>query len=98
MDAGRFVPEDGADVELGGDMASECRRGTLRYGLAFSIALAVRGIRLTNRVPPEEHYYRRVFLSAFEIDRHEVTVAQYRGCVAAGSCSISPLVSKAMCR
>jgi formylglycine-generating enzyme len=35
---------------------------------------------------------RRVYLPAFAIDRHEVTVASYRRCVAAGGCDIAPLV------
>jgi formylglycine-generating enzyme required for sulfatase activity len=36
---------------------------------------------------------RTVYISAFEIDRNEVTVARYRECVAAGACDLVPLVS-----
>lgn len=36
---------------------------------------------------------RRVFLDAFEIDRYEVTAGDYRRCVAAGRCALSPLVA-----
>jgi formylglycine-generating enzyme required for sulfatase activity len=36
---------------------------------------------------------RVVFLSAFEIDRTEVTTAQYRECVARGPCDMRPLVA-----
>lgn len=36
---------------------------------------------------------RVVFLSAFEIDRHEVTAGQYRACIAAGRCDMLPLVT-----
>jgi len=36
---------------------------------------------------------RRVFLSAFEIERVEVTVAAYRRCVQAGVCSPQPLLN-----
>jgi len=36
---------------------------------------------------------RRVFLYEFEIDRYEVTVAQYRACVAAGKCDVAALQS-----
>ncbi len=36
---------------------------------------------------------RVVFLSTFEIDRHEVTTAQYRECVAHGPCDMRPLVA-----
>jgi formylglycine-generating enzyme required for sulfatase activity len=36
---------------------------------------------------------REVWLRAFEIDRYEVTTAQYRACVSAGTCDMRPLVS-----
>ncbi|HUH03155.1 MAG TPA: formylglycine-generating enzyme family protein [Kofleriaceae bacterium] len=36
---------------------------------------------------------REVFLSAFEIDRHEVTAGAFRGCIAAGRCDMLPLVT-----
>jgi formylglycine-generating enzyme required for sulfatase activity len=36
---------------------------------------------------------RRVFLYDFRIDRREVTTAEYRECVAAGSCDLTPLVT-----
>jgi len=36
---------------------------------------------------------REVFVSAFAIDRDEVTVAEYRACVAAGHCDLDPLVA-----
>jgi formylglycine-generating enzyme required for sulfatase activity len=36
---------------------------------------------------------RMVFVSSFEIDRHEVSVRDYRACVAEGGCDVSPLVS-----
>ena len=35
---------------------------------------------------------REVHVGAFAIDRHEVTVAEYRECVHAGECAIDPLV------
>ena len=35
----------------------------------------------------DEKPQRRVYLSAFSIDKHEVTVAQYRRCVRGGRCS-----------
>ena len=35
----------------------------------------------------------QVFLSAFAIDRDEVSVADYRACVFAGACALDPLVS-----
>ena len=35
---------------------------------------------------------RQVFLPSFEIDRHEVTIARYRRCVAAGACDSGPLI------
>jgi formylglycine-generating enzyme required for sulfatase activity len=34
-----------------------------------------------------------VYVDAFEIDRLEVTAAQYRACVAAGGCDVAPLVT-----
>ncbi len=37
--------------------------------------------------------WRRVYVSAFEIDRDEVSVTAYRRCVAAGRCALDPLVS-----
>lgn len=36
---------------------------------------------------------RQVYLSAFAIDRDEVSVADYRTCVFAGACALDPLVS-----
>ena len=36
---------------------------------------------------PDEHPRHRVYVSAFHIDRHEVTVGQYEKCVGAGRCS-----------
>ncbi len=58
-----------------------------------SIALITRGIRLSGRVTAADSYHRRVYLSPFQIDRHEVSVAKYRACVAAGACNISSLVA-----
>ena len=36
---------------------------------------------------------QQVFLSAFAIDRHEVTVADYRECITAGRCSLDALIA-----
>jgi formylglycine-generating enzyme required for sulfatase activity len=36
---------------------------------------------------------RQVFLSAFAIDRYEVTVADYRQCITAGMCSLDALIA-----
>lgn len=36
---------------------------------------------------------RQVFLSAYAIDRNEVSVRDYRKCVAAGVCSLDPLIA-----
>lgn len=36
---------------------------------------------------------RQVYVSAFAIDRDEVTVADYRTCVIAGACALDPLVA-----
>jgi sulfatase modifying factor 1 len=36
---------------------------------------------------------RVVYVSGFEIDRHEVTTSQYRECVARGPCDMRPLVA-----
>ena len=36
---------------------------------------------------------RQVYLSAFAIDRDEVTVADYRRCIAAGACDLDPLIA-----
>jgi len=36
---------------------------------------------------------REVFVSAFAIDRDEVSVSEYRSCVAAGRCDLDPLVA-----
>ncbi len=37
--------------------------------------------------------WRKVYVSAFEIDRDEVSVTEYRTCVAAGSCALDPLIA-----
>jgi sulfatase modifying factor 1 len=36
---------------------------------------------------------REVFVSAFAIDRYEVTVADYRECITAGVCTLDPMVA-----
>jgi formylglycine-generating enzyme len=36
---------------------------------------------------------RKVYLSAFAIDRNEVSVADYRGCIAASACSLDPMIA-----
>ncbi len=36
---------------------------------------------------------RRVYLSAFAIDRDEVSVADYRACILAGECGLDPLIA-----
>ena len=36
---------------------------------------------------------RRVYISAFTIDRDEVSVADYRACIAAGACSLDPMIA-----
>jgi formylglycine-generating enzyme len=36
---------------------------------------------------------RQVFLSAFAIDRYEVTVADFRECITAGRCNLDPLIA-----
>ena len=41
----------------------------------------------------EKMEQRQVFLSAFAIDRSEVTVADYRQCITAGDCSMDALVA-----
>jgi formylglycine-generating enzyme required for sulfatase activity len=40
--------------------------------------------------PPRK---RRVYLSAFAIDRDEVSVAAYRRCIVAGACELDPLIA-----
>ncbi len=43
----------------------------------------------------ELHYMlqRQVFVSAFAIDRYEVTVADFRKCITAGMCNLDPLIA-----
>lgn len=36
---------------------------------------------------------RQVFVSAFAIDRYEVTVADFRACITAGMCNLDPLIA-----
>jgi formylglycine-generating enzyme required for sulfatase activity len=45
--------------------------------------------RLWENATPE----RRVYLPAFEIDRYEVTIAQYRRCAADGACDVAALLA-----
>ncbi len=46
-----------------------------------------RGATADNQ-PAAERPVRRISMRAFEIDRHEVTVGQYRACVATGRCPV----------
>ena len=57
--------------------------------------LGSRQAQLCNEYRDElEHMRQRpVFLSAFAIDRYEVTVADYRRCVTAGTCNLDPIVA-----
>jgi formylglycine-generating enzyme required for sulfatase activity len=41
----------------------------------------------------EKMTQRQVFLSAFAIDRYEVTVADFRECITAGRCNLDPLIA-----
>jgi formylglycine-generating enzyme len=41
----------------------------------------------------EKMRQRQVFLSAFAIDRYEVTVADFRECITAGRCNLDPLIA-----
>ena len=45
------------------------------------------------RSSPRELRARRVYLDAFEIDRYEVTVRQFRSCVMAHSCDVVALIA-----
>lgn len=52
---------------------------------------------LADQMCPVERFspsipFRRVYLESFEIDRFEVTVAEYRRCVRAGVCDVAPLL------
>ncbi len=70
------------ESELGaaGHFCREQRSGNLGLGL----------ISLEGTYGIGEH---QVFVSSFEIDRYEVTVADYRTCVAAGECDLTPLAT-----
>ncbi len=57
--------------------------------LGTVVGKQLRGARMRSLELPS----RSVFLSAFHIDRYEATVRQYRACVAAGGCDITPLVA-----
>jgi formylglycine-generating enzyme required for sulfatase activity len=49
--------------------------------------------RLMDLRPEETGDPREVYVSAFRIDRDEVTVAEYHACVQAGACDPTPLVA-----
>lgn len=59
------------------------------------LPLGTRAIGLCNAYKDEldKMRQRQVFLSAFAIDRHEVTVADYRECITAGMCNLDPLIA-----
>jgi formylglycine-generating enzyme required for sulfatase activity len=50
---------------------------------------------MVNALPDEEgnHHDRKVYLSAYAIDRTEVSVADYRRCITAGNCGLEPLLA-----
>ena len=88
--AGSFwmgVTEDDIDV-----VVEQCSRF---YQLHEQIPLGNRPVPLCTayRDELEKMMQRQVFVSAFAIDRYEVTVADYKQCVTAGDCSLDPLIA-----
>jgi formylglycine-generating enzyme required for sulfatase activity len=69
--------------------------GTEQQSAALDLCRDEIGARQRSSCVPDvvetEGPARRVYLSAFAIDRVEVTVAAYRGCVQAGGCPPAPL-------
>lgn len=87
IDAGKFLM--GVDEDTAGAAASQCQ-------VHFHDSRQFRAM-----APFCEDYQdglfrmepRDVYLDAYFIDRDEVSVTEYRACVAAGACSLDPLVS-----
>jgi len=89
--AGAFwmgVTED--DIGVVGD---QCKRYFEPDEAQFPIG--ARGITLCRAYDDEldKMRQRQVFLSAFAIDRNEVSVAEYRECITAGMCNLDPLIA-----
>ncbi|MBK9030290.1 MAG: formylglycine-generating enzyme family protein [Myxococcales bacterium] len=81
---GRFImgtpPEDLETLQ------AECQRAQT-LGSLFQVDPCVAWINVLSTRSPRE-----VWLDGFWIDRHEVTVAEYRACVHAAGCPLEPLV------
>jgi len=88
--AGRFMM--GIDDDLAGAARDQCRAS---YPAQFQHP------QTGQRIDFCEDYFeamqqmaqREVYVDAFWIDRDEVTVHEYRSCVAAGACNLDPLVA-----
>jgi formylglycine-generating enzyme required for sulfatase activity len=81
------VTQDDIDV-----VVEQCQRF---YEPHESIPIGTRQVTLCTNYQDEldRMHQRQVFLSAFAIDRYEVTVADYRKCVTAGMCNLDPIVA-----
>jgi formylglycine-generating enzyme required for sulfatase activity len=89
IDSGKFLM--GVDEETQGAAVAQCQAlfdDTSRFGSARNTELCVEYLEALSRMEP-----RDVHLDAYFIDRDEVSVADYRTCVAAGACNLDPLVS-----
>lgn len=95
----RVVEIDGGTFSMGlaiddlERLEGSCSRlhGEQRAQVVFTGGLGL-GFCEEYRVMGESMLMRDVHVSAFGIDRWEVTVDDYRGCVRAGACGIDPLI------
>jgi formylglycine-generating enzyme len=91
-----FVPAGAFWMGVGEDdrnaIVEECRR---LFDTEDQLPLGARLLTVCKAYETEleKMEQRQVFISAFAIDRYEVTVADFRECITAGRCNLDPLIA-----
>jgi formylglycine-generating enzyme required for sulfatase activity len=89
--AGAFwmgVSEDDAEV-----VYDECKRAFASDEEQVALGTRLGSLCDGYRLELDKMRQRPVFLSAFAIDRYEITVADFRACITAGRCNLDPLIA-----
>jgi len=90
-----FVPAGAFWMGVTDDDIKVVRDLCVQFFEPDTVQLTPRTVTLCGGYEDELHkmMQRQVFLSAFAIDRYEVTVTDYRQCVTAGRCNLDPLIA-----